>query len=510
MNKQTWIGFLLLALFVVFIRAFLLTSTQFVADDALITYRYAENLAAGNGLVYNLGEKVLGTTTPLQTLLVTLAVIIGIPAKLFGPSLNIFCDVLTSFLIVLLFRNHFNRPYFGFFVAFVYAVFPTPWIWSISGMEVSLYAVCLFSSIYFFLGKRFSLSFLFFGLAFLTRIDALVLMVAILMIAVFNREKIGWRPWLVLGLVLAPWILISTWYYGSPVPNSVIAKKVFYGELPAFRSAPFEIIQGFIFGGKTNLVSNLYSAVYMVPFVLLLLFSLIGIGGLFRLGRNYLILPLWMGGYIAFFIVGQTHMHPWYFAPFYAIYIPVVGLGLLLVWEKIGAWLKGSSFGKGLYKGLAVFILVVCTGIVVVEAKILTHYLAAYQKTENFLTDMAFWVKDRTSNGDKVYYSDIGKLGYFSQRYILDSVGIVSPVVTKHYRNRDWIAPIEEVKPQIVLLAETDFRLNDFLNNPEMKKLYQEVKRFDYKKSKHYTDTIYSESASDQEYPIIIAYEKQR
>ncbi len=34
-------------------------------DDPFITFRYAQNLLAGNGLVYNLDERVLSTTTPL-------------------------------------------------------------------------------------------------------------------------------------------------------------------------------------------------------------------------------------------------------------------------------------------------------------------------------------------------------------------------------------------------------------------------------------------------------------
>ena len=33
-------------------------------DDAWITYRYAYNLAAGNGFVYNPGERVFGTSAP--------------------------------------------------------------------------------------------------------------------------------------------------------------------------------------------------------------------------------------------------------------------------------------------------------------------------------------------------------------------------------------------------------------------------------------------------------------
>ena len=33
-------------------------------DDGLITYRYARNLADGHGLVFNPGERHLGTTAP--------------------------------------------------------------------------------------------------------------------------------------------------------------------------------------------------------------------------------------------------------------------------------------------------------------------------------------------------------------------------------------------------------------------------------------------------------------
>ena len=38
-------------------------------DDALITYRFARNLATGVGLVYNPGEWHLGTTAPLYALI---------------------------------------------------------------------------------------------------------------------------------------------------------------------------------------------------------------------------------------------------------------------------------------------------------------------------------------------------------------------------------------------------------------------------------------------------------
>jgi len=54
--------------------------TSLTLEDALITYRYAQNLAEGNGFVFNIGERVLGTTTPLWALL------LGFAGWLFGPD----------------------------------------------------------------------------------------------------------------------------------------------------------------------------------------------------------------------------------------------------------------------------------------------------------------------------------------------------------------------------------------------------------------------------------------
>jgi hypothetical protein len=54
-------GILALFLFFVF--------SSWAYDDPFITFRYAQNLRAGLGFVYNPGERVLSTTTPLYTLL---------------------------------------------------------------------------------------------------------------------------------------------------------------------------------------------------------------------------------------------------------------------------------------------------------------------------------------------------------------------------------------------------------------------------------------------------------
>src|SRR5205085_5248997 len=73
---------LAVVLFAIAARLYLLITTHRTVEDFFITLRYAENIAHGAGFVYNAGERVLGTTTPLYTLYLALTSWLGLPAPL--------------------------------------------------------------------------------------------------------------------------------------------------------------------------------------------------------------------------------------------------------------------------------------------------------------------------------------------------------------------------------------------------------------------------------------------
>ena len=52
--------------------------TSWIADDAFISFRYARNFAEGNGLVWNVGERLEGYTNFLWTVLLGLGQVVGI------------------------------------------------------------------------------------------------------------------------------------------------------------------------------------------------------------------------------------------------------------------------------------------------------------------------------------------------------------------------------------------------------------------------------------------------
>ena len=99
--KQTrYIAIGLLLLMCSGIRIWFWYTTHLTFEDALITFRYAENIASGNGFVYNANERVLGTTTPLWTLILAGAKFAG--ADLFSASkmLGILLDAATCLLMI--------------------------------------------------------------------------------------------------------------------------------------------------------------------------------------------------------------------------------------------------------------------------------------------------------------------------------------------------------------------------------------------------------------------------
>jgi hypothetical protein len=62
----------------------------------------------------------------------------------------------------------------------------------------------------------------------------------------------------------------------------------------------------------------------------------------------------------------------------------------------------------------------------------------AFINTEMVAT--AEWVRDNTAPDAKVAAHDIGALGYFSERYIFDMAGLVSPRVIPYLRNEPRLA----------------------------------------------------------------------
>ena len=211
-------------------------------DDAMVSMRYARNLANGYGLVWNPGgERVEGYTNPLWVLY--MSVFHLFPIALSKTSLLIQVSgalfLMVNLLVVKKIADFISD---GSALVSTSAVLLTAFYlplnnWGLQGMEVSVLALIVSVSIWKALQciklNRFSMGLYFLlGVSTLVRIDMIVPFLAILIYLVIVDPKNRGRH-LLWGLgALGSFILLQTlfrvWYYGDILPNTYYLKMTGY------------------------------------------------------------------------------------------------------------------------------------------------------------------------------------------------------------------------------------------------------------------------------------------
>ncbi len=221
---------------------------RFVQDDAFITYRYARNLARGEGLVFNAGEEVEGYTNFLWTLLHVVPERFGWSSPVFSQVVGIALMVATVAVTLRLARRLFGSEGFALLVALVLLGNMTFLAYATGGLETMLQTLLVLSvaSLLFPAGagddrawrsRRVAAGALA-GLAVMTRLDSTVLVGTWLVVHLVVR----WREdppelrtrRLAAGLVqfglpvavlVLPWLGWKLAYYGELLPNTFHAKS---------------------------------------------------------------------------------------------------------------------------------------------------------------------------------------------------------------------------------------------------------------------------------------------
>lgn len=206
-------------------------------DDAFIFYRYAQHLADGHGLVFNVGERVEGYTSFLWTLLLTPAPAVGLSVELWSKILCAACCGAVLLVVACLPRwipqiDHQVAAaaivLLGATGSFSFAV--------VSGMETAL--ACLLVTLAVVLAcrddaprPRWSRAAglgAVCALAAMTRPEALMVVALISLVllvgAARRREPRRMLPLLWFAALYVPYYLWRLQYYGYPLPNTFYAK----------------------------------------------------------------------------------------------------------------------------------------------------------------------------------------------------------------------------------------------------------------------------------------------
>ena len=436
--------------------------THIRLEDALITDRYAENLATGAGFVFNAGERVLGTTTPLLTLILALA------GRLFGVAcipvasnvLMIAAAAATAWLLHDVVERCFESRAIARVATAIWIVHPDTLWTTAGGLETPLVVLLMVASFALAVRGRWNLAALCTGLLVLTRPDGVVWAGLFALGALFELRIRAWKPLLVALLVVLPWAVFAWSYFGSPVPQSLIAKH-----------------ESGLGAGSVSYVPWLLNSLALASaddptplrFPLWLTFVFLGATatlfapGLRRLARWLVAFPLL---FTLAFAIGRAPWFPWYLVPVEWCGVVLGVFGAFEMLAMLRAHAASRAWGRRAVPVLAAFaVLVVAWGIVARDVGAFAYHRKVQANEEQARGRIGEWLRQHTDPGAIVAMEAIGYQGTRSRRRVLDFAGIVSPVVLTMHRDSRSNAELFErlldrFRPAAIVLRKYEFELN--------------------------------------------------
>ena len=249
-----------------------------VTEDALVTFRYAQNIADGNGPVFNPGERVEGYTNFLWLVLVALpraafgadvrttAVVLGVVAAL--GCVLVSCFLVNRIVAAAAPDGAVPRPAIGVAAAVLTASAGGLAVYGASGSEVPLFVLLVLATGYALAARRPVVAGVLVAFAVMTSPEGLVVAVLAglwLVGAALKRRHSWWAPvgYAQSALVfLIPRLAWRATFYQHFVPAPLAAKLG--GTLGARLAAGWPYLSGFALAHQGFLLLGLVAAVALV------------------------------------------------------------------------------------------------------------------------------------------------------------------------------------------------------------------------------------------------------
>ncbi|MFC2025781.1 ArnT family glycosyltransferase [Chloroflexota bacterium] len=412
-------------------------------DDPFITYRYAQNFARGAGFVYNPGERIQSTTTPLFTLI--LAAIYPLWPDI--PHTAILVGALSLPLGALFLwdlAHSWGTPLAGWLSLVLYPTFPL--LLTTLGSETPLYLAFCLGAFAFYGRDKLELSAVFAALAILTRPDGALVPIILSADYLWRvRHPIPWKPILIfLGCTL-PWFIFAWVYFGSPIPVTLTVKQIQGSMTISQRFAP-----GFL------TILRPYSTVWY--YWLEAALALLGIWFMIRFARRWLVLLSWTLLYFFAFSALGVSRYFWYYAPLVPGFVVLIGLGVTAI-DNLKKLKLGQNQSEPSWINHSTYILTFVLIAVLTLGRInnLSQLWGISDARSVIYRTVGEWLRENTPDKVEVGMLEVGIIGYYSERPIIGFAGLIRPEVASQltpkndYRDAAyWV--IKNNKPEYLVL----------------------------------------------------------
>ena len=208
-----------------------------LADDAMISLKYAQNLIHHGQLVWNLGEKVMGITNPGWTLIMAGTMLLPIPRNLAGLPVAALGLIINLALIYIIYQT-LTKSYgnsIAFLLSLWLGVYMPLVFWSVHGFETAAQTLFIAAATIKILppkisGEKTIAALPYLWAAYIIRPDAALFIALLSVAALILNWNSPLRKKAILFVCLSGAIILGTLiaqklYYGDWLPNTYYLKS---------------------------------------------------------------------------------------------------------------------------------------------------------------------------------------------------------------------------------------------------------------------------------------------
>jgi hypothetical protein len=414
---------------------FSILNRDYELDDALIYYRYFRNFLEGNGLVYNVGEYFNALTSPLYAY-VSLAVC-GLFGSIRYPMIAQSGILLAGAAIVLYAVYSKVEQRWPFVVLGTALVAGSRYFYSLYGMETPLFLFLAVLCLWLYERRRLGWLGIAGALLLLTRGEGLFLVLALAGVHLLRRRPLPRvRDFVVPALLIGSNFVFAKLYYGSFLPHTLMAKmdqgrSGLWGEWPIFLGAGYQVEY---FGNST---------------VLFVAFAVLAVLGIFRLGKsdlNFVVLSF-LAALGVFYVALNVPNYHWYYAPFYCFGCIYAGLGAALLFERAGRLKVPALTAIG-----RTVTVVLALGILGWSAYATHASPVSESKRQVEYRQIGQWLEQNTPLEATVAMVEVGVIGFYCERRVVDVLGLVSPKNAESLGERRFAEWLESYEPDFIVI----------------------------------------------------------
>ncbi len=402
-----------------------------LVDDTYIFLRYADNLASGHGLVFNIGEYVEGFSSPLWMICLGIIGFLDLDQVLASRVLSALMGWGTIASLFFFGRKQLpsqREPFLLLAPLFFLATNPSFVFWSWSGMDTACFTLLFTVSFFVFLQQLRGAGTMWgagicFTLAVVARLDIMSVLPVFLLVILYTYRHRKQRLLQKTLSFLAPLSLLSILflsryqYYGSLLPNTYHAKVNV-----ATATAPV-LVNGLAYALRFVL------AYKFIPHGALLLSPIIILRPLRRWPAEWTLAigaaVMWTSYLV---LVGGDH-----FAQF-RFFVPILPL-LLFLSISIVDWLNQPYRAKNKYRSLGTSMLLIVALLGLNFSSYALHEgarAAGEVRMARSWAQVGLWFRQNAPSDASIASVVVGAIPYYSGLRTYDLLGLTDSQVAKH------------------------------------------------------------------------------